>query len=256
MSADPPSGLETPEKERDSELAHPGESAGADATPEPAENTRVSKKRKAAARRDEPREGFVPRRVAYALSALSGLLYFLAFPGVDLWPLAFVALVPLIIALRGQPPRRAPALGWTAGFTMTMTGFYWLLEMLKVFSGFPLPLCLRVHGDPLRVPGGPHRAARLALRPRRGRGWPAGLAFCARASPRASWSIPLLFPWYYAATVHQVPALIQVAELGGPIAVGLVLVAANLAFAELDPGAPRAPRGRAGACSPRSSASR
>ena len=54
---------------------------------------------------------------------------------------AFVALAPLFVALRGQTARRAAGLGWTAGFTMTMFGFYWLLEMLKVFSGFPLPVC-------------------------------------------------------------------------------------------------------------------
>src|SRR6185436_17213415 len=70
------------------------------------------------------------------------LIYFLAFPGIDVWPLTFVALVPLIIALRGQPAKRATGLGWMACFAMTMTGFYWLLEMLRAFSGFPVPLCL------------------------------------------------------------------------------------------------------------------
>jgi apolipoprotein N-acyltransferase len=44
---------------------------------------------------------------------------------------------------------------------------------------------------------------------------------------------PLLFPWYYAATAHKVPVLTQTADLGGPILVGLVLVAVNLAVAEL-----------------------
>src|SRR5512140_1483873 len=84
----------------------------------------------------------VATRPAYALAVLTGLLYFLAFPGIDLWPLSFVALVPLIVALRGQTPRRAAGLGWMSGFTMTMTGFYWLLGMLKTFSGFPTVICL------------------------------------------------------------------------------------------------------------------
>jgi len=44
---------------------------------------------------------------------------------------------------------------------------------------------------------------------------------------------PLLFPWYYAATVHNAPVLLQSADLGGPYLVGLMLVAANLAVAEL-----------------------
>ena len=38
----------------------------------------------------------LPLKLAYPLSFLSGLLYWLAFPGVDIWPLSFVALVPLL----------------------------------------------------------------------------------------------------------------------------------------------------------------
>lgn len=183
---------------------------------------------------DPPKTAIFPlkKRVAHGLALLSGLLYFLAFPGIDLWPLGFVALVPLIVALRGQSARTGAALGWTAGFTMTMCGFYWLLEMLKTFSGFPIALCL-VFMSILCA----YQAGRIAMcgwlaARARERNWPAGVAF-AGAFVASELLFPLLFPWAYAATVHQVPALLQLAELGGPIAVGLVLVAANLAFAEL-----------------------
>jgi apolipoprotein N-acyltransferase len=169
---------------------------------------------------------------AHGLAVLTGLLYFLAFPGVDLWPLAFVALVPLAIALRGQSPRRAAALGWTAGFTMTMTGFYWLLEMLETFSGFPTAICL-VFMAILCA----YQAGRIALMGWltvriEQRVWPfgGGLALGFVASEL---TFPLLFPWYFGATVYQVPALTQVAELGNPILVGLVLLAANLAVVEV-----------------------
>jgi len=172
------------------------------------------------------------RRRAQGLALLTGLLYFLAFPGVDLWPLAFVAWVPLFIALRGQRPRTGAALGWTAGFTMTMCGFYWLLEMLKTFSGFPTALCL-VFMSILCA----YQAGRIAMMGwlatrMQERGWPAGAGF-ALAFVASELIYPLLFPWAYAATVHQVPVLLQLAELGGPIGAGLVLVAANLAVAEL-----------------------
>jgi apolipoprotein N-acyltransferase len=63
------------------------------------------------------------------------------------------------------------------------------------------------------------------------RRWPAPAVFLA-AFAASELVYPLLFPWYYAATVHQVPLLTQTAELGGPILVGLVLAAANLAIAE------------------------
>ena len=171
------------------------------------------------------------KRPATALALLSGLLYFLAFPGVDLWPLGFVAFVPLLLALRAQRPRTGAGLGWLAGFTMTMCGFYWLLDMLKIFSGFPTALCL-VFMSILCA----YQAGRMALcgwlyARAAHRGWPAGVAFAA-AFTASELLFPLLFPWAYAATVHQIPALLQLAELGGPIAVGLVLVAANLAIAE------------------------
>ncbi len=173
----------------------------------------------------------VSGRVATLLSFVSGLLYFLAFPGIDVWPLSFVALVPLLVALRGQAPRRALWLGWLSGFTMTMLGFYWLLDMLQTFSGFGLPLCLLFMAILCA-----YQAGRIALagwlyaRIER-RGWPSGLAF-GLAFAASEQAYPLLFPWSYGATVHQVPALTQLAEIGGPILVGLVLVAANLAIVE------------------------
>jgi apolipoprotein N-acyltransferase len=173
----------------------------------------------------------VSRRVAFGLAFLTGFLYFLAFPGIDVWPLSFVALVPLIVALRGQPARRAAALGWLAGFTMTMIGFYWLLDMLQVFSGFPLPLCLLFMAILCA-----YQAGRIALlgwlyARAEARGWPPATVF-ALGFAASEQVYPLLFPWYYGATVHQVPALTQTAELGGPILVALVLVCANLALAE------------------------
>jgi apolipoprotein N-acyltransferase len=63
------------------------------------------------------------------------------------------------------------------------------------------------------------------------RGWPVPVVFAA-AFATSELVFPLLFPWYYAATVHNVPVLMQLAELGGPILVGLLLVAVNMAVAE------------------------
>lgn len=174
----------------------------------------------------------MPIRWAYALALLSGLLYFLGFPGVDLWPLSLVAWVPLIVALEGQPPGHAAGLGWLAGFTMTMTGFYWLLEMLQVFSGFPTPLCILFMSVLCAYQGGRIALMGWLYGRARVRGWPRVWVFVL-AFAASELVFPLLFPWYFGASVHQVPILLQVAELGGPILVGLVLVAVNLSIAEL-----------------------
>jgi apolipoprotein N-acyltransferase len=171
-------------------------------------------------------------RLGATLAVSSGILYFLAFPGVGLAPLAAVALVPLAVALRGQSARRAAWIGWLAGFTMTMLGFYWLLEMLETYSGFPLPLCVLFMAILCA-----YQAGRMALfafvsaRIER-KGWPFGLAFVL-GFVVSEQAFPLLFPWSYAATVHAQPILVQLAEIGGPILVALPLVAVNLALAEL-----------------------
>lgn len=174
----------------------------------------------------------LPPKVAYPLAFLSGLLYWVAFPGIDVWPVAFVALVPLFVALAGQTPKRGFWIGWTAGFGMTITGFYWLSYTLQVFSGFPLPLCWLFQGILCGYQAG--RIGLFGWLATRGeqRGWGRGLTLTL-AFAASELVFPLLFPWFYGATVHQVIPLLQVAELGGPIAVSLVLLAFNYALAEL-----------------------
>jgi apolipoprotein N-acyltransferase len=170
--------------------------------------------------------------VAFAAAVLSGLLYWLAFPGVDLWPLAFVAWVPLVVAMHRQTAVRAMQLGWVAGLTMNVAGHWWIQSFLSTFSGFPAPVCFlflliicAFQGGRVGLLGWFHGRAT-------GRGWPYAPVFAA-AFVASELLYPVLFLWYFAATVHQVPVLTQLADVGGPILVGLVLVAMNLAIAEV-----------------------
>jgi len=174
----------------------------------------------------------LPAPLAYTGAVLAGLLYWLAFPGMEMWPLAFVAWVPLIVAMHGQTARRAALLGWTAGLTMNVAGFFWLQKMLQSFSGFPAPICFLFVLIVCGYQGGRIGLLGWLYGRASGRGWPAAPVF-AVAFAASELLYPVLFPWYFAATVHQVPALSQLGDVGGPILVGLVLVAANLALAEV-----------------------
>ena len=89
-----------------------------------------------------PPVSFVSGRLAVAGAVLSGVLYWLAFAGMDQSVFTFVAFVPLWIAIQGQSPKRALWLGVVTGTTMNVCGFYWLLNMLRTFSGFPTALCM------------------------------------------------------------------------------------------------------------------
>jgi apolipoprotein N-acyltransferase len=173
----------------------------------------------------------LPWPIAYAGALLSGLLYWLAFAGMDVWPLTFVAWIPLVVSMHRQTARRALLLGWLAGVTMNVCGFFWLEEMLKTFSGFHPIICFFFVLVVCGYQGGRMGLLGWLYGRATARGWPAPIVFAA-AFAASELFYPLLFPWYYAATVHQVPVLTQLADVGGPILVGLVLVAANLALAE------------------------
>jgi apolipoprotein N-acyltransferase len=170
--------------------------------------------------------------LAPAGAFLSGCLSFVAFAGFDVWPLAFIALVPLYLSLIGQTPKRATWIGLSTGFAMCMGGFYWLAEMLKTFSGFGMFLCLFFTAFICVYQGG--RIALLGWLFGRAtqRGWPVPIVFIA-AFAASELVFPLLFPWYYGACLHKVVTLIQLADIGGPILVSVALVTINVAIAEI-----------------------
>jgi apolipoprotein N-acyltransferase len=169
---------------------------------------------------------------AFAAAALSGILYWASFPGVELWPLALVAWVPLVVALHRQRAWRAALLGGTAGLTMNVAGHVWLMQMLQTFSGFPSALCFLFLVIICSYQGG--RIGFQGWLYARGveRGWPREVTFAA-AFVAAELLYPVLFPWYFSATMHRVPVLSQLGDVGGPILVGLVVVAPNVALGEI-----------------------
>lgn len=173
----------------------------------------------------------LPTAWAAGAALLCGVLYFLAFPGVDCWPLGFVALVPMRLALIGQTPKRAFWLGWLSGLTMISLGFYWMVEMMRQFSGFSTPICML-----LLLIVNAFQAGRMGLFAwlfvRGEHRFPAGLVWlCALVTSELVF--PVLFFWSFGAVLHSLPVLTQLAELGGVFAVALVTAAANFGIAEL-----------------------
>ena len=74
------------------------------------------------------------------LPTLSGVLYFLSWIGFGIWPLAFVCFVPLLWSLREATPKQAFWLGTWMGFVTHLGGYTWIMHVLQVFAGAPLPL--------------------------------------------------------------------------------------------------------------------
>jgi len=72
------------------------------------------------------------------LSITSGILITLGFPIFNLYPLAWVALVPLLIALRGKGIKESFRLGILAGLTYYLGTIYWMYHSMFVYGYLPL----------------------------------------------------------------------------------------------------------------------
>jgi apolipoprotein N-acyltransferase len=169
------------------------------------------------------------RGPAVATAALGGVLYFLGYLGWGAWPCLFVFLVPLWRALAMRPGTRAAALaGLVFGLTAFAGGFLWLWPLAEAFLGGN-----RVLGAFLWLAYGAWFALgfvvyAVLVQAIRRRGWPLALAGMAPLVV-VEWLQPQVFPLYAGAGLTGVPALVQTADLGGPLLLTALLAAANVA---------------------------
>jgi apolipoprotein N-acyltransferase len=69
-----------------------------------------------------------------ALAVASGLALALAFPKFDLNLLAWIAFVPLLYAVEGEPPRRVLGYAFLQGFACYVASLYWIVITLHNFA--------------------------------------------------------------------------------------------------------------------------
>jgi apolipoprotein N-acyltransferase len=182
-----------------------------------------------------PPQTWVARALPYALAALGGTLAFLGFAGFDLWPLALVAFLPGYAAVDRVRPRGTRAVlgvGLLFGFVTGWGGFYWLLHVLGVFSGFPPWLCAVFASVLVVYVAGSFALAFWLYARARDRGFgpvPAAVA------PALACELlyPMLFPFNYGASFHELPVVLQVVDLGGPLLLTALAVAVSAALYEL-----------------------
>lgn len=71
-------------------------------------------------------------------ATLSGAALALAFPDYHLWPLAWVGLVPLLLALRGKNPASGALLGFITGAVFFETTIWWIINTVTQYGHAPL----------------------------------------------------------------------------------------------------------------------
>ncbi len=170
-----------------------------------------------------------------AAATVTGLLYAAGFDPLNLWPLGWVCLVPLFLALRRCSAPRGALLGGVAGAVGTLGSVYWLWLPLTRQYSFSAPLAL-VFLLGVATYVGAFYALVGALQARL-EGWklPASSLWVA-----ALWVLGELLrarlgagvPWLLAGhTQVRVLPVVQVADLGGVYAISFLVVAANRALA-------------------------
>ncbi|HZP42852.1 MAG TPA: apolipoprotein N-acyltransferase [Candidatus Binatia bacterium] len=84
------------------------------------------------------------RPLRAALAVGSGLLLAASFPSLDLEPLAWVGLVPLLLAIRGLRPRAAFGWGWLSGVVFYVATCYWVVHTISAYTAVPLPVAIAI----------------------------------------------------------------------------------------------------------------
>lgn len=156
----------------------------------------------------------------FVASAFGGASIFLAGPNFDFWWLAWLSLLPLLLAMRGASPRRAVWIGFCAGLACNAGGFYWVVGLLERFGHLPRPvgvalwLLISAYQALVFVAWG-WIVARLSHRP--------AVLVAPLAMVALELCVPFMFPWYMAVTQAWQPAVIQIAEISGPLGVTFLL---------------------------------
>ncbi len=179
----------------------------------------------------------LPSLAECGIALASAALLIISFPDFNLWPLAWVALVPLLVVVARRPrPLRYFYLGWVFGTTFFYGSCYWLTYSMIHTGGISPWLAF-----PLLLPG----AVVVAVFP--------AIFFLLLARAIRRWSTaallvaPLLWPalewarleitgqlWNaigYSQAYH--PFLIQAARWGGVYAVGFLVVSVNAVLSYL-----------------------
>jgi apolipoprotein N-acyltransferase len=175
-----------------------------------------------------------PTLTEWVLAALSTSLLILSFPNFEKYLLAWVSLVPLLLAIARRPsPLRALVLGWVTGTVFFYATCYWLTYSMIHYGGLPAVLAylLLIPGAVVVgvFPGLFAVLVALAIR----RWGPATLLLAPVFWTALEWSrLGVTGQLWNAMGYSQAynPYLIQAATWGGVYAVSFLILAVNAAL--------------------------
>ncbi len=174
------------------------------------------------------------RYVGLGLVTVSGCLWFLACTPFDLSVLAWIAAIPMLLAIDRAPTLKgALLLGWLAGVVETAGGFYWLIDTTQRFTALPwivAALVFFLFCATRAIIFLIFTGIVSAIRRRR----PVPMALLAPlAMAICEFVVPQLFPCGQWISQAWHPLVIQITELTGPLGVTALLMLVNGALYDL-----------------------
>jgi apolipoprotein N-acyltransferase len=178
---------------------------------------------------------WLERARSYGLLLFSAVMMFLGFAGFGVWPLAFVGMVPALYVFDQEPRPTGAKFFWRAlffGYVAYYGGFYWVVNTIVDFGGFPYLLALAFASVYFLYQACEYVLILWMWRRARDRGFNPTLALvCAYLA--AELAFPMLFDHFYGNSFHMLPPLVQVADLGGPMLLTALAMAGNGALYEV-----------------------
>ncbi|MFO8088464.1 MAG: apolipoprotein N-acyltransferase [Desulfatiglandaceae bacterium] len=168
-------------------------------------------------------------------AALSGMLLTASFPPLPTHWLAWICLVPLLIAIQNRAPAEAFRLGYVAGIVHFITLIYWIVFVLQRYGGLPIPvgiiaLCAVSFYLALYIGFFSAISSKFIK-------LPFSSIFIAAAWVALEYARANLiigFPWCLAGyTQYQRLSIIQISDLGGVYWVSFLVVLVNVAVFQL-----------------------
>jgi apolipoprotein N-acyltransferase len=170
----------------------------------------------------------------FGLVTLSGCLWFLAVTPFDFSAFAWIAAVPMMLAVDRAPTfKQAVLLGWWAGVVETGGGFYWLIDVMRRFADFPWWAAALVFSLFCAARAVIFLLFTAIVRGIRQRRRVPMTILAPLAMVGCEFVVPQLFPCGQWISQAWHPLVIQIAELTGPLGVTALLMMVNGALHDL-----------------------
>ena len=170
------------------------------------------------------------------VAVFGGVLNFVCVATFDIWPLGWVAQVPLLYLVLEEKEPRPRLYGLVTGVVTNAGGFYWIVPFLQRFGHLPLIAAVPIFLLLVSYQALTFVLFAFALRRLRDRlpDLPGGAVLVAPILwVTIEMIVPFVFPWYLAISQAWVRPAIQIAELTGPLGVSALLMLANAVVYEI-----------------------